>query len=120
MVRDFELIRKILLLAQEKPAGGRPYGIEFPGEYGQDDVNEHVELLIEAGLLKGEVLKGLGGVHGMMITGLTWSGHDFIQAAASPAVWRKSLAVVKEKGGAITFDLFKALLESIAKAALGL
>lgn len=120
MIRDFDLIRKILLEVQSSPAGAHPFSIEFPGEYGQEVVNEHVELLIEAGLIKGKVIKALSGVVGMAIRGLTWEGHDFIQAAEKEAVWKKTFEIIKDKGGAITFDLLKELLKSVAKSALGL
>lgn len=120
MIRDFELIRKILLEVQSSPASAQPFSVEFPSEYDQAVVNEHVELLIEAGLIKGKLIKALSGVAGMALHGLTWEGHDFIQAAEKDAIWKRSLEIVKEKGGAITFDLLKELLKSVAKSALGL
>lgn len=120
MIRDFDLIRKILLEVQASPAGARPFSIEFPGEYDQHVVNEHVELLIEAGLIKGKLVKALSGIVGMAIQGLTWEGHDFIQAAEKDAIWKKTFEIVKDKGGAITFDILKELLKSVAKSALGL
>jgi hypothetical protein len=120
IIRDFDLIRKILLEVQASPAGVRPFSVEFPDKYDQAVVNEHVELLIEAGLIKGKLIKGRSGVVGMAIHALTWEGHDFIQAAEKDAIWKKSLEIVKDKGGAITFDLLKELLKSVAKSALGL
>ena len=101
-----------VLLAQDS-------GMHCGGNH-QAEVNEHVELLIEAGLIKGKLIKAMSGVIGMAIHGLSWEGHDFIQAAEKDAIWKRSLEIVKDKGGAITFDLLKELLKSVAKSALGL
>jgi len=54
------------------------------------------------------------------IQGLTWEGHDFIQAAGKEVIWKKAFEIVKEKGGAITFEVLKGLVKSLALKAAGL
>lgn len=120
MVRDFELIRKILLEVQAMPASSGPIAINFEGEFEQAEVDEHVDLLIEAGLLNGKVIRGMSGVQAMSIRGLTWDGHDFIEAAEKDVLWKKALETIREKGGAITFEVLKAMLKSLALKAAGL
>ena len=120
MVRDFDLIRKILIEVQAKPAGIGAISISYDGEYAQGIVNEHVELLIEAGLLKGKVLRGVAGLSAVAIDGLTWDGHNFIDAAENESIWRKAIALIKGKGGAITFEVLKEALKSIALDVAGL
>lgn|GEM_PF-3083936 len=56
----------------------------------------------------------------MAIQGLTWEGHDFIQAAGKEVIWKKAFEIVKEKGGAITFEVLKGLVKSLALKAAGL
>lgn len=120
MIRDFDLIRKILLAVQSSPAGTGPLSVSFPDEYEQATVNAHVELLLEANLLKGRVTRTMSGIRGMAIQGLTWEGHDFIAAANKEALWRHALDTVKDKGGALTFDVLKAVLKELAVKAIGL
>lgn len=38
-------------------------------------------------------------------TSLTWQGHEFLDAVRNDTVWRKTMALVKEKGGSVPFDV---------------
>lgn len=49
MIRDFDLIRKILLSVQSEPAGSQAIVVKFPDQYNQVVVNEHIDLLIQSG-----------------------------------------------------------------------
>lgn len=121
MIRDFELIRKILKsVAEEAPAGCAYFTLTFPGEYEDRVVWAHIELLIEAGLLEGKVSRAMSGIAGVMVRGLTWAGHDFLEAASAEPLWQKAFSTVKEKGGVMTFEVLKELLKSLAKNAVGL
>jgi len=104
MVRDFDLIRKILLYAQSLPAGSGAYSVELPGEQEHSTVDEHVQLLIEAGLLKGKVLGGINGIAAIAVQGFTWAGHDFIDAAKDDTIWEKAKTSVLKPAAAVTFD----------------
>lgn len=114
MTRDMDLIRKILFEVESMAAGSSPIVIEFPGEYDQALVNEHVDLMIEAGLLKGRVIKGMNGVVGMIVQGLTWDGHDFLDSIRDPEVWAKTKRGAEAAGG-FTVDLLKDLAKGFIK-----
>jgi hypothetical protein len=119
MKRDFELVRKILLQVESTPAGFGPIALEFPDEYDQALVNEHVDLLLQANLIQGKLVRSMQGIIGMAIQGLTWEGHEFLEAAAKDTLWKKALEAAKEKGLALTLDVLKELLKSLAlKAAI--
>ena len=120
MTRDFDLIRKILIAVQAEPAGSVLYSVNIDNEYNENVVNEHIDLLVDGGLLKGQVLRPLDEIVSFTVYGLTWQGHDFIQATGNETLWNKAGDIVKDKGGAITFDLLKELVTSLARNALGL
>jgi len=120
MKRDFDLVRKIMLDVQALPADSPLICLEYPNEYEQAEVNEHVALLIEAGLLKGKPLRAMSSLLQVPVQGLTWEGHNFIDSAKNDAIWRKAFEILKDKGIDATFDVLKGLLSAIALKAAGL
>lgn len=119
MKRDFELIRKILIEAEGFSPGASGFNVNFPGEYSDSLVNEHAEILIDAGLLDGRVLRGSAGLAGVVIFKLTWAGHDFLEASRDDTIWAKAKKLIVEKGGGITFDLLLAWLKKEGAERLG-
>jgi hypothetical protein len=121
MKRDFELIRKILSDVQEEAPGLMIRGFDYEEQYDPATIGAHVTLLIDQGLMEGIVSKSLdAGIVAFAITGLTWEGHDFIEAASTDTIWKKAFATVRERGGAMTFDVLKALLMQLALKQAGL
>ena len=53
-------------------------------------------------------------------TGLTWQGHEFLDAVRNDTVWRKTTALIKEKGGSVPFEVIKALAVKVAGSLFGL
>lgn len=51
---------------------------------------------------------------------LTSAGHDFADAARADTTWQKATAIVKDKGGSVTLEVFKQVLVSVIKGTLGL
>ena len=41
---------------------------------------------------------------------ITWSGHEFLNAARDSSRWNKAKALVKEKGGGIVFEVLKQVI----------
>jgi hypothetical protein len=116
-----DLVRDILLAAEQTPANSFPK-IEIPGQ-DEDAVLEHLELLIEAGLLEGKVRhSGMGGSRILLVhvDRLTWKGHEFLANARNEQVWSKTKAFLKERGGSMSFEIVKALLVKIAAQHFGL
>ena len=120
MKRNFDLIRKIILDIQSLPANTQDACLEYTGEYSQDDVNEHVAILIEAGLVKGKPIRAMGGIIEVSVQSLTWEGHNFAEIAENNVLWKKAISTINEKGGTITFEVLKSLLGSLALKAAGL
>lgn len=119
MVRDFDLIRKIMLDVQSGPADQPQCTLHFDGEYDQATVDAHVSLLIDAGLLTGKVLRGSGRILHAVVTGMTWEGHDFIDAAKDETLWAKAKTNVLKPAAAITFEALLQWLKAEALKRLG-
>ncbi len=120
MKRDFDLIRRIMTDIENASAGVEIDNITYPGEYDQATINEHIGLLIDERFIKGITHKAVGGIDAFHITGLTWKGHDFIDAAKDDAIWTKAKETVLKPTVAITFSLLLEWLKQEAKMKLGL
>lgn len=114
MKRDMEIVRQILFAVED--ASG-PVG-EIP-ECPDSIFSYHTALLIEAGLATGDVSDGpdLQPMAGCIFR-LTWTGHDFLDAARNDTVWRTAKEKVLKSGASWTFDLLKETLKSLAKQQL--
>lgn len=54
------------------------------------------------------------------VFGLSWAGHEFLDAARDEGTWQRAKKKATAKGGGIVFDVLKAVLISEAKQHLGL
>jgi hypothetical protein len=118
MKRDFDLIRRILLDVENMPPEGILQRFDVP-EYDHTTIGEHVRLLIRAGLIRGEMADTFGGVH-FVVSGLTWKGHDFLDAARDATIWKRAKDTILKPTASITFDLLFEWLKEQAKRTLGL
>jgi hypothetical protein len=112
MKRDMDLVRRILFQVEEK---GQPHGyvdLEIPG-YAPEQIAHHVHLMQEAGLIEASNLSTTEGID-YRPTRLTWSGHEFLDAARNATVWNKAKEMVREKGGSVPFEILKDLLLKVA------
>lgn len=120
MRRNLELLRKLVLAAEDAPTRVLATGIEIEG-FTSEEVGYHSYLLVDAGLAEGT---DIGTIHGFVpewrLSHLTWAGHDFADAARDDSRWAKATAVVKEKAGTVTFDVLKQVLASLIKSTLGI
>src|SRR2546428_14058395 len=106
-----DLIRKIIIATEENadPAGLVELDIEG---HSSEELSYHVKLLAEAGLIEAEDLSGLGEFC-WTPKSLTWSGHEFLDAARNDTVWTKTKDLVREKGGSLPFEIIKSLVIKI-------
>jgi hypothetical protein len=115
MKRNWDTIREILILLEEK--ADEDYALrlsKFPKDR-NSEISYHVELLIEAGLIYGEMSKTIGSeVHDFIITRLTWQGHELLDAIKSDTIWNKTKESFISKGLSMTFDLVKSVAVKIA------
>jgi hypothetical protein len=114
-----ELVRKILLTIEEKSQDpGGWVNLEIPGQT-PETVSYHVMLLNEARLIEASNLSSTAGFD-YRAKRLTWSGHEFLDAARNENVWNQVKQVVKEKGGSIPFEVLKGLVMKAACALFGI
>ena len=121
MKRDMDLIRQLLLAGEaDDPLSEASDPLAIPGVDARI-VARHVELLVEAGLMQANVIStDQTGPVLAVFDRLTWSGHEFLDTARNDTVWRRSLAVVGEKAGTVSFEVLKLFLFAQAKAAIGI
>lgn len=127
MKRDFDLIRQILrdaegmpamsMLSNIAPLGGTAFRYE-----GRDPqvVAEHVQLLIEAGLLNGKVSPGMEGGAYIQVQRLTWKGHDFLDAMKDESIWAQAKESILKPVGGVAFDVLLDWLKWKMSEKLGL
>ncbi len=120
MKRDMELVRKIALALEGKSTG-------FSGEnptvegYSAEEIGYHVYLMLEAGLVRGsDVTNNDSSSPEAIATGLTWQGHEFVEAARDETLWKRAMGTVRAKGGSVTIDVLKQLLATMIKETLNL
>lgn len=118
MKRDMDLIREILLAVEELDTPTETEALSLPGRSAQD-VLHHAVLLVEAGLIKAEIGRYVGGGMDCLVERLTWAGHEFLDAARDETVWRKVRGKAGQVGGTVTLDLLMALLKAAVAERLG-
>lgn len=108
--RDMELIRNLLLSIRDNDRS-------LVADYDLRTRAYHVQLLIEAGYIEGNVIRG--GATGMpenyMIRWITWRGHDFLDASANPKVWQWAKENVLKPGVSWSVDLLLQKLKQEAQ-----
>ena len=112
MKRDFELIKEILLQVENHKDPNKWVKLDIKNET-HENVAHHVKLLAQAGLLDAIDASSSDGID-WIPKSLTWEGHDFLENARNDTVWKKTLQLVKDKGGSISFSIFQNLLQTQA------
>jgi Hypothetical protein (DUF2513) len=120
MKRDPDLIRKLLLYLEQKPNYKAELVPQIEG-YTEDDIKYHCLLLAQAGYVDYEPEKSkTGRFIRVFVFGLSWQGHEFLEASRDEGIWRKGLSIVAGQSGGVAMDLLKAWLFHEAKRRLGL
>lgn len=119
MERNFNLIREILLQAEATPAGEmiQKFNCE---EFDKATIIEHVEIMIGADLLDGDVFHTMAGSSGFLVRKITWQGHDFLANAKNDTIWKKVMKEAKEKGTSTSFVVINGILTRDAQKYAGL
>jgi hypothetical protein len=73
---------------------------------------EHLHLMQQAGLIEVTAENASAGL--MIVRGLTWKGHDLIDAIRDPKIWAKTKTGAEAAGG-FTVDLLKDLAKGFLK-----
>lgn len=116
MKRDVEIIRKVLKAIQMKP-DSKPTGIEI-ADANQAVINWHIEMLIEAGYVKGQARRFINNPEyvNVWVNDLTWSGHQLVDALLSDeTVWS---SVKKKIGMEKLYSMPISTIQAVMTAAL--
>lgn len=118
MKRDIDLIRAILLEVESWPPGARIPSTRLVVEpYTEEQIRYHADLLHEAGLIGGVVaVHRASGDRPTIVGRLTWSGHEFVDATRSDAVWVAVKERAKPVGNSMSMDLLAELVSSVSKS----
>ena len=114
MTFDPDLMRSILLDAEEIPAGEAIGGFEYDGR-NQPEVNRHTQILIDEEFLEGQWI----GDHqnfpcSFRVTDLTYRGHQFLANAKVDSLWNKALSTIKSSGKSMSIAVIEAVLVKMA------
>ena len=115
MKRDWDIIREILFKIENLESNAGPLRLNnFPPEKAYD-YSLHVEILIEAGLIYGQMSKTIGQhAQNFIAYRLTWQGYEFLDAIRSDNVWHKIKDSFFKGGLSMTYDLVKEAAKIIA------
>lgn len=115
MKRDMEFIRKLLLKIEKEESRFDYVAIDSKTEY-------HLDLMIEENLIKAKKTHYMDNTINFDIIGITWAGHDFLDAARNDKVWGKAEETAESKGmdlRSLPIEIVKDLLVESAKALIG-
>jgi len=115
-----DLVRRILLAVEEKPS---TTAIENLPGFDRETVIYHTRIMIDAGIIDGDYIPvssqtdpGKGEFIISLISGLSWDGHEFIDATRNQTIWNRTKALLAEKGGGWTFEILKEVAASIVRS----
>lgn len=112
MKRDMDLIRKILLNIEGQPSGWAPNTLTID-DYDENQVDYHVLIMIEAGLLVGFETNTMSSPSPAGVSRrMTWEGHDFLDACRDETRWNKAKSIVGKIGGA-SIEVLKQVLTDV-------
>lgn len=111
-----DLIRGILRGIEYLADGVKPVKMEMQG-VDKRKLQYHLELLYEAKYIKAIPIESKDS-NEYYPTGLTWQGHDFLDAARDDTMWQKAKDIVYKKTGTLTIDAVKIVLGELIKGAL--
>ena len=119
MKRDMDLVREIMLKIEALPAG--PPVLYRVSEVEDLVLLNHLEMLIDAGLVRGKISRSQGARGDVIgISTLTWDGHEWIDLVRDPRVWEEAKTTLQENGSALSFELTKAVATRIHRVRMGL
>jgi repressor of nif and glnA expression len=117
MTRNWELIRKILVLLEESTTPKTAIGAKDLKEYPEQDVAYNIRLLSEAGYIEANISESNSKILLALARRLTNTGHDLLDTIRNDTVWGKIKDKFESKGMDMTFEMVisvgKTIVESI-------
>ena len=117
MKRDLELVREILLAIEASGSTQGTIDLSLP-DRDPELVSYQVKLLSQAGLVDATDLSTMDGFE-WVPRSLTWSGHEFLDAARNETVWNKAMSTLKDKATSVPFEIVKAVVIKACKDFIG-
>ena len=121
MKRDMNLVRQILLCVEDSDQDVI-HGLDIDN-FTESEIGYNVELLINAGILSGFESQAFGRRKAYYIQGITWQGHDFLDAIRADSIWDKVNKAVSDKGlnlNELSFEIVKKLAIDFLSNGLGI
>ncbi len=116
MKRDMELVRKILQHAEADEDGDISLS-NIDAGHSIDEIELHVELMAEAGLVDATITHGMDGPgHSIIfckVNRLTWDGHEFLEASRKDTRWNLAKKMCIEQTGGLSLSILKEILKQI-------
>ncbi len=118
MKRDMDFIREILLAIESYPkSDAYNLNLSFPG-HSEDEVSYHCRLLSDARMIDANCIEANVGPDVWWIKGLTWAGHEFLEASRDDSRWNKAKKIISEKTGSFSFEILKSILMDLMRGAI--
>lgn len=117
MKRDFQLIRKLLLEIESHSNGIDIVTMVDIKGHSDEQVQYHLALLDEAGLIIAHDASSGGGLNFIPIR-LTWDGHEFLDNARNDTIWNKTLHEIGKVTESIALPLLRELLTATIRSQL--
>ena len=118
MERNWDTVRELMLNTESL----RPNQTVTLKDFDTDEhynISYHVQLLESAGLVDATISRALGSQATQFhLRSLTWEGHEFLDSIRVQSTWSKVKAVIREKGGVMTFDVIKTVAATLVKSNL--
>lgn len=119
MVRDWELIRKILTIVEQKETTHLSLTPDSIDGYESTIVSYHIYIMKEAGLIEAKCHKPSNASITCFAFSLTWNGHEFLDKIRDESVWTKVKSTIKDKGIELSFDVIKVAATKILESMIG-
>ncbi len=85
-----------------------------------DALRYHLRIMCQAGLLDAQLAAHEGTLHETIwLLGLTWAGHEFLDAARDDNKWKAATGKVANVAGGMVFEVVRDLLMAQIKDMVG-
>lgn len=114
MQRNWDTIRKILILTEALPTSESTIDSDQVNGVAPEVAAYHMRLLMDAGLAEGGGRASMpGAAEYRFICSLTWAGHELLDSIRRDTVWNRVKTVARDKGIDLTFEAVKAIAKAV-------
>lgn len=124
-----DLVRDIMIHLEESWPAGQIDKIVDPQydvtkmirgalDCGDEDLVEHLKLLLQAGYLEGQVCEYINNSRDFLLEGVTWTGHEFTANIHDSQVWKKTKSKAAEISTSVSISMLSSIATQVIKQAL--